>query len=101
MIREQDVVVFQGCGDERSALGPSISHPVNGKKKYPKYFTPDVYCTTTATKFAQDHGANDIPNSNGPVKYGGETNTKPNPKTLAENMSDNGGIVIKPPKKRR
>ena len=28
MIREQDVVVFQGCGDERSALGPSISHPV-------------------------------------------------------------------------
>ena len=46
-------------------------------------------------------GANDIPNSNGPVKYGGETNTKPNPKTLAENMSDNGGIVIKPPKKRR
>ena len=72
-----------------------------GQKKYPKYFTPDVYCTTTATKFAQDHGANDIPNSNGPVKYGGETNTKPNPKTLAENMSDNGGIVIKPPKKRR
>ena len=31
MIREQDVVVFQGCGDERSALGPSISHPVWSK----------------------------------------------------------------------
>ena len=31
MIREQDVVVFQGCGDERSALGPSISHPVKTK----------------------------------------------------------------------
>ena len=28
MIRVQDVVVFQGSGDERSALGPSISYPV-------------------------------------------------------------------------
>ena len=35
MIREQDVVVFQGCGDERSALGPSISHPVK------KLLTPE------------------------------------------------------------
>ena len=32
MIREQDVVVFQGCGDERSVLGPSISHPVKFKR---------------------------------------------------------------------
>ena len=28
MIQEQDVAVFQGRGDERSALGLSISHPV-------------------------------------------------------------------------
>ena len=36
MIRVQDVVVFQGSGDERSALGPSISYPVSfifGKSK--------------------------------------------------------------------
>ena len=31
MIRVQDVVVFQGSGDERSALGPSISYPVSPK----------------------------------------------------------------------
>ena len=37
MIREQDVVVFQGCGDERSALGPSISHPVKNKSELHKY----------------------------------------------------------------
>ena len=27
MIQEQDIVVFQGRGDERLALGQSISHP--------------------------------------------------------------------------
>lgn len=94
-------IVVKKCWKLGQRECDKLKNDINGKKKYPKYFTPDVYCTTTATKFAQDHGANDIPNSNGPVKYGGETNTKPNPKTLAENMSDNGGIVIKPPKKRR
>ena len=29
MIQEQDIVVFQGRGDERLALGQSISHPDN------------------------------------------------------------------------
>ena len=99
-------VITEDLTDELTEIGTyqlqiHVKNDIKGKKKYPKYFTPDVYCTTTATKFAQDHGANDIPNSNGPVKHDGETNTKPNPKTLAENMSDNGGIVIKPPKKRR
>ena len=28
MIQEQDIAVFQGRSNERSALGPSISHPV-------------------------------------------------------------------------
>ena len=30
MIQGQDIVVFQGRGDERLALGQSISHPDNG-----------------------------------------------------------------------
>ena len=94
-------IVVKKCWKLGQRECDKLKNDIKGKKKYPKYFTPDVYCTTTATKFAQDHGANDIPNSNGPVKHDGETNTKPNPKTLAENMSDNGGIVIKPPKKRR
>ena len=33
MIQEQDIVVFQGRGDERLALGQSISHPDLGMSR--------------------------------------------------------------------
>ena len=64
MIREQDVVVFQGCGDERSALGPSISHPVNAmfkallarlESQYP--YTDGGKCSTKVTIYeGEDRG---------------------------------------------
>ena len=56
MIRVQDVVVFQGSGDERSALGPSISHPVlrlqpwqNGLKSMNRIFLFDFAAIPTGS----------------------------------------------------
>lgn len=43
------------------------------------------------------HGASNIPSANGQVKYNGNSETRPNPKTLAENMAKNGGMLAKIP----
>lgn len=43
------------------------------------------------------HGASNIPSANGQVKYNGNSETRPNPKALAENMAKNGGMPAKIP----
>jgi hypothetical protein len=89
-------VVVKKCWELTQEQCENLAKDIRNPQ-YPLYYTPEIHCTTEAIKFAAGHGASNIPSANGQVKYNGNSETRPNPKALAENMAKNGGMPAKIP----
>ncbi len=62
-------------------------------KRYPDKFSSKQYCTSESIRFLKKQGVTP-PSAKGPIKQGIVTHSALNPKSLAENLSRSGGMVI-------
>jgi hypothetical protein len=86
-------VVVKRCWELDAQECSKLDKDMIDPKRYPDKFSWKQYCTSESIRFLKKQGVTP-PSAKGPIKQGIVTRSAQNPKSLAENLSRNGGMVI-------
>ena len=86
-------VVVKRCWELDAQECSKLDKDMIDPKRYPDKFSRKQYCTSESIRFLKKQGVTP-PSAKGPIKQGIVTSSAQNPKSLAENLSRSGGMVI-------